>query len=325
MKRTTSITAGITLGLLTLGACSSSISSGTRPATAEDYEDTAQAIASSVAGGNGGSTGIGTVGVGDVVAMADSMSISIGKLPGGFSRRNKSISGKRLGVDHTFTVVCKDAAGATLEECDDTTDAATVELALSGGFDLPFMKAQIEREGTWSITGLQSPTATFEGDSSFSLETEIKSIFRDGVTASFTFDAKASYDAVTIATAERQITGGSAKFEVKGQRTVTGVPTEDPPAPGSGSALAGGDGDGDRDGDGDGKGDGKGDGDGDGRGDGHGGKDDDGPLDPDELNKSFEVKAELTFHADQTATLVLDGTQTFTVDLKTGRVTKAPE
>jgi hypothetical protein len=43
-----------------------------------------------------------------------------------------------------------------------------------------------------------------------------------------------------------------------------------------------------------------------------------------DVDKSFDVTAVITFHADHTATLVLDGTQTFTIDLTTGKVTRTP-
>lgn len=41
-----------------------------------------------------------------------------------------------------------------------------------------------------------------------------------------------------------------------------------------------------------------------------------------DVDRSFDVTAELTFNADQTATLVLDGTETFKIDLETGKVTR---
>ena len=88
-----------------------------------------------------------------------------------------------------------------------------------------------------------------------------------GVTSTLSFANTASYDAITIAMADRQITGGSATFEVKAHRTVTGT------AAGS-----------------------------------------------NDVDKSFDVNGVLTFNGDGTATLVLDGTQTFTINLKNGKL-----
>ncbi len=42
-----------------------------------------------------------------------------------------------------------------------------------------------------------------------------------------------------------------------------------------------------------------------------------------DVDKTVEIHAVLTFNGDHTATLVLDGTHTFTIDLKTGRVSHA--
>lgn len=260
MKRITLISFG-----LSVAACSSSMQSPSSPATTADYEDTAQTIASStvVSGGSGG-------GAGDAIAMADAISIARGVLPLGFLREaDGHVHGNRMGVDNSFMVTCKDAAGTALTACDKTTDSATVQIKWTGSLQTPNLTASVDREGMWTITGLQSATATFNGTSSFSLDTTLMSIFHQGVTSTLSFDNTASYTAITIATADRQITGGSATFEVKAHRTVTGT-----------------------------------------------------AMGSNDIDKSFDVQAVLTFNADHTATLVLDGMHTFTIDLKTGKVTK---
>lgn len=262
MKRITWITFS-----LSIAACSSSTT--TSPATSADYDDAAQTIAASTAASSGS-----TVAAGEVLAMADSVSIALGRLPLGFLRGGDGrIHGSRMGVDHSFTVTCKDAAGATLAQCDKTTDSATVEVSFAGDLKTPNLTASVDRQGTWTVSGLQSATATFNGDSSFSLDTTLTSIFHQGVTSSFTLDATAAYDAITIATQDRQVTGGTATFDLKTHRTVTGTGT------GSGTGMG-----------------------------------------PHDVDKTVEIHAVLTFNGDGTATLVLDGTHTFTIDLKSGRV-----
>ncbi|HEU4733838.1 MAG TPA: hypothetical protein VFT22_38360 [Kofleriaceae bacterium] len=261
MNRITLITFGLSIAACTSSSPSSSSSS---PATDADYEDTAQAIASSTAtGGSGG-------GAGDAVAIADALSIARGVLPLGFLRgADGRIHGTRMGVDNSFMITCKDASGAVLARCDMTTDSATVDVKWTGNLQTPNLTASVDREGTWTITGIASGTATVNGDSSFSLDTQLTSIFHQGVTSTFSYDATASYDAITVAIADRQITGGSASFEVKAHRTVTGT-----------------------------------------------------PMGSHDVDKSFDVTAELTFNGDHTATLTLDGTRTFTIDLSTGKVTR---
>ena len=213
-------------------------------------------------------------GFGDILVFGDALSIARGHLPLGFLHDSDGhFRGHLMGVGHDFTVTCKDAAGAVQTACDSTTDSATVTLKVTGDLMTPNFSSSIDREGNFAITGLQSATATFSGSSSFSLDTSLMSVFHPGVTATFMFDATADYKAIAIATADRTITGGSASFEVKAHRTVTGT--------GSGSGAS------------------------------H------------DVDKSFDVHADLTFNADQTATLVLDGTHTFTIDLRTGKITKA--
>ncbi|HEX8114944.1 MAG TPA: hypothetical protein VF516_44745, partial [Kofleriaceae bacterium] len=200
-------------------------------------------------------------------------SIARGHLPLGFLHDSDGhFRGTLMGVGHDFTVTCKDAAGTVQTVCNSMTDSATVTVKVTGNLQTTNFSSMIDREGNFTITGLQGATATFNGDSSFSLDTSLTSVFHPGVTSTFTFDATASYKAITIATADHTITGGSASFEVKAHRTVTGT----------GSAS----------------------------GSNH------------DVDKSFDVTADLTFHADQTATLVLDGMHTFTIDLKTGKITK---
>jgi hypothetical protein len=260
---------------LSIAACSSSMSTSppSQPATSADYEDTAQTIGSSMATSAGG-----TVNAGDALAIRDAVHIALGRLPIGFAvERDGRVRGDRMGINNAFMITCKDKTGATLAKCDSTTDSATVVIQWKGSVQTPNFSASIDREGNFTITGLQSDTATVNGDSSFSFDTTMMSVFRPGVTSSASFDFTATYAAITVTTAatgdkdrdDREITGGSATFEVKGTRMVTGT-----------------------------------------------------AMGSNDVNKSFDVHAVLTFNGDGTATLVLDGTQTFTIDLHSGKVTK---
>jgi len=251
-----------------IAACTSS--SPTSPPSAADYEDAAQIISSSLVTSNdSGRAGLGIRG-GDLIVFADAVSLARGRLPFGFAREDdRHCHGNLLGVDHAITITCKDAAGTELAKCDSTTDSATITLNQTGTLQTPRLTASVDREGTFTITGLQSDTATFNGDSSFSLDTTLMSVFHPGVTSTLMSDATSSYDSITFTTQDRQITGGSASFELSAHRAVTGT-----------------------------------------------------PMGSNDVDKSFDVTAEITFNDDQTATLVLDGTQTFTIDLTTGKITK---
>ncbi|HET7504793.1 MAG TPA: hypothetical protein VFK02_27410 [Kofleriaceae bacterium] len=245
--------------LITLGSVLAACSSSSKQATPEQYDDTAQAIASTTATGNGG---------GDVASMADTVTISLGAVPQGFTLMGDGhFQGSRLGVDYSYAITCKSLAGV-VGACGPTTDQATVDVAWSGTLATANLDASVSRNGSWSVAGLQTDTATFSGDSTFSFDATVHSIFRPGVTATYTFDASASYDAIRIATADRHIIDGSASFDVSAHSQVTGAGSNDSEA-------------------------------------------------------SFEVHAELTFHADHTASLVLDGSRSYTLDLTTGLVVHA--
>lgn len=246
MKRTVIITLGTTLAL---AACSSS-----RPATPEEIDDTAQAITANLAADGGG---------GDMAAMTDSVRLARGTIPDGFTRLgDRRFHHRRLNLETTFELTCTDVAGNTQARCDSKTDAATVNITWLGSLDTPSFDATVSRIGSWSLTGLQSATATFSGFNVFSYTATLMSIFHAGVTSTYELDTAAAYDAIHIAIADHNILDGSAQFDVDAHRTVTGS-THD-------------------------------------------------------VDTTFHVHADLTFHADHTATLVIDGTRTYEINLDTG-------
>jgi hypothetical protein len=243
------------IALTTLALSITACSSSSKP-TAEQYDDTAQAIASSTATGGGG---------GDVASMSDSASLALGTVPQGFTLAGEGhVQGTRLGVDYNYTITCKSAAGV-IGTCGPTTDQASVEVAWSGDLSSTSIDASVTRSGSWSLTGLQSATAAFSGTGAFSFDATLRSVFRPGATATYSFDADATYHAVQVDTAQHQVIGGSASFDVAAHATVSGTAHSD------GSA-------------------------------------------------SFDVHAEITFHADHTADLVLDSSQHYTIDVTTGAV-----
>jgi hypothetical protein len=240
---------------LSLVACSSSSS---RPATPEETDDTAQSLGAMVAA-DGGS--------GDVASMIDAVQLARGDIPQGFSRTTDGhVHCKRLNLDISYMVTCRNAAGATLPRCDRTTDAADIEVSWSGSIDVPGFSAMTSRTGSWSLSGLQSETTTFDGLSAFSSSTTLMPIFRPDTSASYELDTAAAYDAIKVATASHRPFEGSAQFNVHAHRMRSGTRHD--------------------------------------------------------VDTAFEIDAELTFHADHTASLVLDGVHHYVINLDTGRVTR---
>jgi hypothetical protein len=243
--------------LLTLSLSLAACSSSSTPTRAQ-YDDTAQAIASTTATSGGG---------GDVASMADSVTISQGVMPPGFSLMSDGhFHGTHLGVDYNYAITCKSATGIT-GACGPITDQASVDVAWSGNFSSTYVDASVTRNGSWSITGLLSATATFSGTGSLSFDATVRSIFRPGAMASYSFDASAGYSAIRIATQDRTVIDGSASFDLTAHAQVTGA--------GSNNADA-----------------------------------------------TFDIHAQITFHADHTADLVLDGSQHYSLNLTTGVVVR---
>jgi hypothetical protein len=214
MKSMSWLTLGATLALFT-AACSSDDDDHTP--TTEEYDDTAQAIATAAAPSNNGSSSGG-----DVASMSATVDLSLGITPPNISLMgNGHYHGTFLGLDYDYSLTCK-TAGATAP-CGATTDEASADVTWSGNLSSSVVSADVDRTGSWTVTGLQSDTASFSGDSSFSFDMTINSIFRPGAQATYNFDATASYDAVLIDTADSSVIGGSAAFSVTAHHMTTGT------------------------------------------------------------------------------------------------------
>jgi hypothetical protein len=172
------------LFLVAATACSTSV-------TTAQYDDVARSIASSAAG--------------DTAAMLDVIAIAQGDPPPGFAPDDSgAIDGSRGALDYSYLITCKDAGGTAPGACGATSALANVTYEWSGSNALP---AQIVREGQWTASGLQSATVQIEGDAEFVDDATID-------TASYHFDATATYTAVTIDLASQQATGGSIALEL---------------------------------------------------------------------------------------------------------------
>jgi len=227
-----------------LAACSSDETTKTE----HDYDDVASAVGSSMAKDSGG----------DAAAMSDSTDLALGVMPLGFSLSGAGeFGGERLGLHYSYALVCKDASGGALSVCGASTDRLSAEVEWSGELDLPRLTASVEREGAWTVTGLQADVATLDGAGSFHLDAIVRP---DGLPErGVQLDYQAAYDGVQIRVDDRAIIGGRASYDIDAERTAGA-----------------------------------------------------------EIDARFSMDAEVTFTADGSATLVLDGTHEYRVDLRTG-------
>jgi hypothetical protein len=179
--------------------------------TQEEYDDVAQAVASTAATGNGG---------GDVGSMADSASLATGVMPAGLAVDvSGHVTGSRFGLSYDYRLACSDASGAAQDACDATTDRAEVTLSWSGTLNLSHVQASIQRSGDWTLTGLQSNAPMFNGQGTFQFDISVQSIFRP-VTASYHLDYAADYAQIALDPGHRP-KGGTIHYSIAAEHMVT--------------------------------------------------------------------------------------------------------
>jgi hypothetical protein len=198
--------------------------SGNRSASRNDYDNVAQTTAALLIQASGG---------GDVGSMYDSASLAVGVTPLGVTANGSASFGDaHAGLDYTLTVSCTDAAGAALSACGPKTNDAHANVAWSGNLALPpDFTATVTRQGSWTLSGVQTTTAIFDGTSRFDLSAQFTSVFY-GARANVDLTYSASYNAVTYSTAWHHATGGSIDYSISTAGTASG-----PTAQGAGSFV----------------------------------------------------------------------------------------
>ncbi|HWN71779.1 MAG TPA: hypothetical protein VNM90_29275 [Haliangium sp.] len=252
MKTNSLLSASLISFTLAAGACAqqSELSN-------EDYDDVAMGVGTLVATPGGG---------GEAGAMSDATTVASEGQAGLIDGSGAIEIVVRAGLSYEYRADCFDAAGAEQDACGEATDRADVSVSWTGELDTARYDATVMRVGEWSISGLQSATATLTGSGSFEVDSEFQAMYRD-VTRSLHLSYDAEYDSVQIDTETRQAVGGTIHYAVRGERFVQ-----------RGSA---------------------------------------------EKDVELSVDAEVTFHADGTATLVLDGSRSYSIDIATGTVVSA--
>jgi hypothetical protein len=191
--------------------------SSSDPATEADYDDVAQALSSTVATGNGG---------GDVGSMNDTATIAAGSSGLGLTvDASGKASGDHFGLDYSYELACSDAAGAAQTRCDSSTDSAKVDINWSGSLSLPHITASVDREGSWTLAGVQSDTVAFDGSSDFTLDLSLQSLWRNA-SRDYHVAYSADYAGVKLDRAAHKVTGGSVNYVIDAERMASGPKRE---------------------------------------------------------------------------------------------------
>ena len=126
--------------------------------TSVEYDEIAQIAAASIATPDGG---------GDAGAFADAAMLARGDMPEGFAidARTGMATGYHDGLGYVYMVFCKDAAGAPLDRCGPAAATATVIGAWHGTLAMGELGGTVQRDGTWTMTGLAHRPAKISGGS----------------------------------------------------------------------------------------------------------------------------------------------------------------
>jgi hypothetical protein len=205
------------LGPCVLAATCAVGCSGTDAATDADYDDVAQALSSTVSTGNGG---------GDVGSMNDTATVAAGTTGIGLAvDASGKVSGDHFGLDYSYKLTCSDAKGAAQTKCDSSTDTAKVDVNWSGSLDLPHITASVDREGSWTLAGVQSNVVAFDGSGDFTLDLSLQSLWRNA-SRDYHVAYSADYAGIKLDRAARKITGGSVKYVIDAERMASSAKGE---------------------------------------------------------------------------------------------------
>jgi hypothetical protein len=189
-------------------------SSASSTPTSSDYDDVAQSTAALVVNASGG---------GDIGSMSASASLAVGITPGDVTIDASGTYGAvNAGLNYSYAVSCTAASGAALSKCGPTTNDAQANVSWSGDLTLPGLTATVGRQGSWTLSGVQTGTVTFDGSGSFTFAAQFQSLFRNE-SASVKLSYDASYDAITFVAALEHPTGGSVHYTVNASGDASGA------------------------------------------------------------------------------------------------------
>jgi hypothetical protein len=187
---------------------SASVLAGCLPSdepTNDEYDDVAVAMSSVLVNDDGG----------DVTALKEVSLIVQSTPPEGLDADGDVYVGGTASFDYSYTVRCQDTAGSTQDACDDNTDRAEAAVTWSGTLASTRYDTEVERTGAWVLADIQSDVVTFNGDSSFTLDSEFTALYRD-LTRAYALDYAAEYDVRYLRDADAL--EGTVTFDVHADR-----------------------------------------------------------------------------------------------------------
>ena len=174
--------------------------------TSDEYDDVAVAMASVLVTDDNG----------DVSAMKEVSLIVQSTPPDDLDAEGEVYVGGTASFEYTYTVRCHDVSGAALDTCDDAADEAEASVDWSGALSSTRYDTEVERSGSWRVSGIQSDVVSFSGSSTFNLDSEFTALARD-VTRAYALNYTADYDDVRYLR-DADALEGTVTFEVHADR-----------------------------------------------------------------------------------------------------------
>ena len=194
-----------------IGLVSVSLACGTADEPSDqDYDDVASAVAPLILGDSS-----------DASSIEDSVEVSRGRTPMGFRADGLGrISGARGRLRYNYLFACRNGSGALQDLCDGTTDTATISVSWSGSVETPRYSAEINRTGTYALSGLTGDRVELNGEGTFDVRSEFTSL-NGNRSRTYMLDYDALYSSITFDRTLRKIVAGTASFVIIAERTAS--------------------------------------------------------------------------------------------------------
>ena len=194
---------------LSLGACGGDDDDRATRMTAGDYDEVATTMGALVADETRGEPN----------AYGGAVQLAQGEVPTSFQITGGIAVGELLGLDYSFTVVCRDGADREVD-CGDDAVSAHVVVSWSGDWSSDRIEASSDFDGDWTLTGVDEPIIVLDGSADASAEVELTRA--NGDLRTWSIDYTATYDRVGVDRDSRRAISGTVDYTLDIRRAYDG-------------------------------------------------------------------------------------------------------
>ena len=156
---------------------------------------------------------------GEPNAYGGAVLLAQGEIPTSFQVTGGIAVGELLGLDYSFSVVCRDGAGDEVD-CGDDAVTAHVVVSWSGDWSSDNVVASSDFDGDWTLTGVDEAVIVLDGDADASAEVELTRA--NGDVRTWSIDYSATYDQVGVDRDSRRAISGTVDYALDIHRAYDG-------------------------------------------------------------------------------------------------------